>query len=267
MSFESQTNSCLYTGTIRHRRQQPVQNSFEYKLFMLYIDLDEIESIVQRYWFVSYNRFNAVSLHRQDYLSPEVPSLKKAAITAVKNWYKENALSLPDIHSVRALLHARICNFVFNPVVFYYLFDSHEQLICVLAEITNTPWGERHHYVLPFDQAHSLPSLEIQPSKQGRQFRFQKNFHVSPFMPMNMEYRWIINQPAQYLLIHMDNFIEAEGKTKHFDATLRMQAQPLSNLGKTVIRFPFINVKVITGIYWQALKLWLKGASFYDHPK
>ncbi|MFT5718508.1 MAG: DUF1365 family protein [Oleiphilaceae bacterium] len=279
-------NSGIYVGKIRHRRFVPKAHKFSYPLFMLYLDLDELPQLFAQKWFCSLERFNIVSFKREDYLSPENPSLKDAVIEKVTASLGGSV----QIHSVRALLHVRYLNVVFNPVVFYYCFDSDNKPVAILSEVTNTPWGERHHYVLPINESLSNDAIQKQTlSKNKFEFLFDKAFHVSPFNPMNMAYRWIFSIPSTRLHAHLENrLLPVRNETiheeavssdvinenlenrdeKHFDATLILERKEFDReFGKILIQYPFITVKVIIGIYWQAFKLLLKRVPFYDHPK
>lgn len=264
--------SAIFKGQIRHRRFEPKLHAFTYPIFMLYLDLDELPKLIAKKWYCSFSGFNIVRFKRSDFFAPEKPDLKQAIIEKVA---ESASPALADsITSVRALMHLRYFNIVFNPVVFYYCYDAQENLIAIVAEITNTPWDERHAYVLPVGKHESsAPGTLSSYSLKGKgrhQFEFQKCFHVSPFNPMNMDYRWIFSAPKEKLFVHMDNFIQTNDETtnKHFDATLVMDRYDFDkNLAKTLIQYPLMTVKVITGIYWQALKLKLKGVPFYDNPK
>jgi DUF1365 family protein len=248
---------------------------------MLYLDLDELPQLFAQKWFCSLERFNIVSFKREDYLSPETPSLKDAVIEKVQ----ASLGNTVEIHSVRALLHVRYFNIVFNPVVFYYCFDRDNKPVAILSEITNTPWDERHHYVLPVNDSLSNDSIQKKTlSKNKFEYLFDKAFHVSPFNPMNMAYRWVFSIPSTRLHAHLENRLIAINKKdvsadienkdlenvdeKHFDATLILERKEFDReFGKILIQYPFITVKVMVGIYWQAFKLWLKRVPFYDHPK
>jgi DUF1365 family protein len=143
-----------------------------------------------------------------------------------------------------------------NPIACYYCFnDDESQLEYVVAEVNNTPWDERHSYVLPGPAS-------------GRWLKtvFDKAFHVSPFNPMAMQYHWRSNTPDRRLVLHMENTADGESV---FDATLSLTAQPMTatNLNKLLIRHPFTTAKVGLAIYWQALKLYCKGIPVYTHPK
>jgi DUF1365 family protein len=266
--------SAIYKGWIRHRRFIPVVNRFRYPIFMMYLDIDEIRSIFSDKWYCSFNRLNLVSFNRSDYFNPSEPDLKQAVIDRVSDFYLASDISPPSISRVCMLGHLRYFNMVFNPVVIYYCLDNKNKLQAILSEITNTPWGERHSYVHPISNSQDLCNSELSvdsftnnTQNHKFQFKFKKQFHVSPFNPMNMDYRWVFSEPKQSLHIHMDNYIQSNDGSKHFDATLVMESLLLSkNLAKTLIQQPFIIVRVVMGIYYQALKLWLKRSPFYGHP-
>jgi DUF1365 family protein len=267
------TQSAIFKGFVRHRRFQPKAHAFNYPLFMLYLDLDELPALFAGKWYCSLNRFNLVSFKREDFFAPEQADLKQAVMDRMAPFVAG------EISAVRALMHVRYLNIIFNPVVFYYCFDAEDNLLGILAEITNTPWGERHDYVLSIVQNDRSPESHPYHQVKGKekhQFEFSKAFHVSPFNPMNMDYRWVFSVPSEKLFVHMDNFLQStslqlpddESVAKHFDATLVMSRLSFQeNLSKTLIQYPLMTVKVITGIYWQALKLKFKGVPFYDHPK
>jgi len=274
MSKDTAIQSAVYKGWIRHRRFVPIKNSFRHPIFMMYLDLDEVTDLFANKWYCSVERFNLVSFRRNDYFQPEAPNLKKAVINRVHLHYKEQQYTLPDIHSVRLLGHVRYLGFNFNPVVFYYCFDKHNQLQAILSEITNTPWGERHGYVHAIEGAEpndnsdmTLTRYQNNLNNHKFKFEFKKQFHVSPFNPMNMNYRWVFSDVKEKLHVHMDNFIQTSEGEKHFDATLMLNRQSFTEkLSGILIQQPLITVKVVWGIYWQAFKLWVKRAPFYGHP-
>ena len=264
------SNSAIYTGTIRHRRFHPSSHNFSYPIFMVYLDLDEINDLFSSKWYCSINKANVVTYRRDDFFGDNSKPLKESVIEYVSEYLEDIGQVTPPIVSVRGLMHLRYANFVFNPVVFYYCFDASDRLVAILSEITNTPWDERHVYV------HSCLS-ESAPSglKENKKyvFEFDKQFHVSPFNPMNMSYRWVFSCPDEEIKVHMTNTIytgagiDSTSGVTHFDATLTLEKKDFSKkLLQTLIQYPFMTVKVVLGIYWQALKLWIKRIPFYDHP-
>ncbi len=176
---------------------------------------------------------------------------------AVRDRVKRSTGRRPD-GPIRLLTHLRHFGFSFNPVSFYYCFDtSGEQVETIVSEITNTPWNERYAYVLPREQS------VIKAEKL--RFQFRKGFHVSPFMPMALQYDWKFSTVNEYLSVHMKNVTEGETL---FDAMLLLKRQPINGLtcARALIQFPFMPIKVMSAIYWQALQLFLKRIPFYTHP-
>ena len=157
------------------------------------------------------------------------------------------------------LTHMRYFGYIFNPVSFYYCFDQKDTAVeTIIADITNTPWHERHAYVL---------GESMNETKNGnKRYRFTKQFHVSAFMDMNFTYDWRFSVPGDSIVVHM---INRKDDTPFFDATLTMKRREISSAGlaRVLLRYPFMTAKVITMIYWQALRLRLKGAPFYVHPR
>lgn len=261
-------NSRLYEGWVRHRRYSPTEHRFTYPLFMLYLDLDEIDEVFGSSRFWSAERFNWASFRRADYFDPNTPDLKQAVINKV---CMHSDLEPRHIASVRVLTHVRYLGYVFNPVSVYYVFDHNDNVLAVMPEVTNTPWKERHAYVLLAEPSNTSPTHRppfYEPHRihrHYREYRLSKAFHVSPFLPMNMDYRWVFGLPEPTLRIHLENHREQH---KVFDATLVMDAAPISAraMRQALIRFPAMTVKVVMGIHWQAFKLWLKKVPFIPHP-
>ncbi|MDC0575082.1 DUF1365 domain-containing protein [Nitrosomonadaceae bacterium] len=243
--------SCIYEGQVRHRRFSPAIHEFNYKLYLAYIDLDELDSVFDKRWFWSSKRAALARLKREDYIGDSTLSIKNAVNKRV---LEETGNEIEG--RVRMLTHLRYFGYVFNPVTFYYCFDKTDNYVkTVVAEITNTPWKERHSYV-----------LNVNDSNEKLQFYIDKEFHVSPFMQMDLQYDWRFTIPSKTLNVHMINFHNEE---KIFDATLRLNQKKMSSYqcARILILFPLMTVKVIIGIYWQALKLFLKKIPIYDHKK
>jgi hypothetical protein len=245
--------SAVYEGVVRHRRLAPHPHAFNHRMAQLYLDLDEIDRVFAHRWLWSTRRRNVAQFRRSDYLGPTGLPLAEAVRQRV-----EQATGRRPPGAVRLLTHLRYLGFVFNPVSVYYCFAADGvTLAAIVAEITNTPWKERHAYVLPVEIAQA----------QGRalHWMFPKAFHVSPFMPMAREYRWRFTTPGADLLVHMD--VMREG-AREFDATLNLQRRPLNSasLARVLWRYPLMTAQVVGNIHWQALRLWLKRNPVYDHP-
>ena len=242
--------SCIYEGRVRHRRFTPVENGFSYSLFMLYLDLAELPALFDRHWLWSARRFNLAWFRRTDHMGdPAVP-----LATAVRDLVQAETGRRPA-GPIRLLTHLRYFGYGFNPVSFYYCFDEQDRRVeTIVAEVNNTPWGERHCYVLDerINEGHG----------RNKRYRFDKRFHVSPFMEMALDYDWRFNTPANRLAVHMANL---KNGARLFDATLTLERKALG--APVLAMHPFMTGKVIAMIYWQALKLWWKRAPFHTHPK
>jgi len=245
-------NSRIYKGWVEHRRVAPTKNHFRYRMFMMYLDLEELPRLFDGTPFWSATRRALAWFKRSDYLGhPGVP-LDQAVRDLV-----EARTGVRPAGAIRLLTHLRYFGYCMNPVSFYYCFDrSGGRLETIVAEITNTPWKERHQYVLPV----------VGDDAAFKHFGFDKAFHVSPFLPMEMQYRWSFNQPDERLSVHMQNYQNGE---RMFDATLKLNAAAVSTpaLLGVLAAFPFMTLKIIAAIHWQALRLWVKRTPIFDHPK
>lgn len=243
--------SCVYQGTVRHRRQSPVPHAFEYRLFMLYLDLAELPTVFRGRWCWSARRPAPAWFRRADYLGDPAMPLDRA----VRDLVAARTGTRPD-GPIRLLTHLRYFGYVQNPVSFYYCFDpAGARVETIVAEITNTPWGERHAYV-----------LEVKADGAAEHaFTLEKEFHVSPFMPMDVTYDWRFSDPGDGLAVRMENHAAGE---RVFDVALDLERRPLSGpvLASALARFPWMTLTIVAGIYWQAFRLWLRGARFHPHP-
>lgn len=246
-------NSCLYFGQIRHRRFHPRPHEFQYRLFMVYLDLEEIETAFEGRWFWSSRKPNLAWFRRKDYLGQDQSSLRETVRQRVLD-----AGGPEPRGPIRMLTHLRYFGYGFNPVSFYYCFTPDgESVESIIAEITNTPWDERKAYVL-------TPAMDEAKAGMHR-YQFPKSFHVSPFLPMDLQYDWRFSSPSQTLNVHMRL---DRGHQKVFDATLKLTSTPLSSwpMARALLGYPLMTLKVIGGIYLEALKLKLKKIPVFDHP-
>ena len=245
--------SCLYTGRIRHRRHFPRPHHFRYRTFLMYLDLDELDDVLGGRLLWSHRRPAPARFKRRHYLGDPAVPLKKAVQQLV-----EEATAHRPAGPIRLLTHLQYFGYCFNPVSFYYCFDESGTTVeTIVAEINNTPWNERFSYVLS-DRSHAGPSGQ-------RHFQFRKQFHVSPFMGMDLEYAWHFTAPGRTLAVHMDNLDHGR---RIFDATMTLKRREIStwNLNLALGRHPFITFHTVAAIYWQALRLWLKRTPFFNHP-
>jgi DUF1365 family protein len=245
--------SAVYSGFVRHRRFGAPPNEFRYSLYMMYLDLEELPELFDGRWLWSARRPSLAWFRRGDYLGKAAEPLDGAVRREV-----ERLTGRRPRGPIRLLTHLRYLGFVMNPVSFYYCFDEAGTGVdAVLAEITNTPWNERHTYAV---------SGEGRKGATGRPHRFEKEFHVSPFMSMAHEYAWTFSDPGAELLVHMENTVEGE---LVFDATLSLSRTEISgrSLAAALCRYPVMTARVAGGIYWQAVRLWMKGATFHPHPR
>ncbi len=246
-------HSALYTGRLRHRRFAPTPHAFDYRLCLAWLDLAELDSVFRGRWFWSTRRSAPAWFRRADSLEESQLPLDEVVRERVRR-----ETGIRPAGPVRLLAQLRTFGHCFNPVSFYYCYDAPGRRVeFIVAEITNTPWNERHVYVLRAPDS-AVPGVPMR-------FQLAKEFHVSPFMPMDIAYDWRFSPPGERLAVHMEN---RRAGNKLFDATLTLRRREMTgpNLAVALARHPFASLQVLGRIYWQALRLAAKRVPFHPHP-
>jgi DUF1365 family protein len=250
------SKSAIYHGNIIHRRFSPKAHSFDYSLYMLALDLDDIQNN-QGLGIFGFSWFNPLRFMEKDYLKGEPNRLRKRITNKV-----HGLAGHTDISKIVMLVQVRCFGIYFSPANFYFCYNKDDHCTQMLAEVSNTPWNERHYYLVDL--------LSKKPDKIT-----DKVFQVSPFMDLAMSYFWHIKPPSS---IEDKLLVKIENKTvdkdtgeinKLFDASLMLKKRPFTRKSLLAIwcQLPVMTVKVVLGIYWQALKLFVKRIPFIGYQK
>jgi len=255
----SSNYNSIYVGNITHRRFSPKKHSFSTRLYMLALDVDDVESQSSAQGLFGFRWYYPLRFNEKDYLRNEPFSLSQRIKNKVQQLNGHE-----DIKRMVMLVQVRCFGIYFSPANFYFCYNDNDECTQMLAEVSNTPWNERHYYLIDL----------LKPSDEQVN---DKAFQVSPFMDLNMRYFWHIKAPTinnDNLLINIENkkLITKENREQYkklFDATLMMKKEPLNtkSLFAIWIQLPVMTVKIITGIYWQALKLFIKRVPFIGYQK
>ena len=240
----SKLTSAIYRGQVNHRRFFPKQHKFAYSYCMWLLDVDEINLVSSEYRLVGQDKFKPIRLCLSDHIEQvtDPDEFKRRIRLKVKElggqWQGQKLLMMTQ---------ARVLGLYFSPVNFHFCYEG-ETCQYMLAEVSNTPWGEKHWYLVDLENAET-----------------EKDFHVSPFMPIEQRYIWRVKLPADKFLAHIENWQEQ----KVFDATLSLQKVELSstNILRVLLRFPVMAISTVAAIYWQAMKMFTKGFKFYSYQK
>lgn len=247
-------NSCIYEGEVRHARYRPKKNAFSTAVFFLYLDLAELDTVFDGRPLWSTKGPNLAWLRRKDHFGDPSVAIEES----VRRLVQERTGRRPQ-GPVRMLCHLRYLGHNFNPATFYYCYNAPGSRVETIAvEVHNTPWGEVHCYVVDERDNTGTP--------ERMRFRLKKEFTVSPFMPMDLEYQWAFTEPGAAVNVHMEDH-DKDGLI--FEADLAAERREITgpSLNRMLLTYPLVTVKVIAGIYWQAFRLWAKGVPFYGHAK
>ena len=241
------SRSCIYQGKVMHHRLRPKKHRFVYNIASWLIDLDELPQLDRDMRFFSWNRWNLFAIRHSDYGDGSGRDLKNQVCELLE----QNGLGTPD--KVSLLCYPRILGYTFNPLSVYFCRAADGSDLAVVYEVSNT-FGERHSYVIPC--ASSYDGIIRQT--------VAKSLHVSPLMSMDCQYRFRLRPPGRSLSLGISLY-DSEGSL--FSAVFTGTRQPMNDrqLVRQLLVFPFMTVKVIAAIHWEALRLWLKGLKIYRH--
>lgn len=249
-------HSCIYEGRVRHRRSVPVAHEFRYRLFMMYVDLQELPALFQKRWFWSAAHPNLAWFRRADHWGHREQPLADSIRDLV-----ESQVGARPSGPIRLLTHFRYFGFGMNPISLYYCFNEREQIEFVVAEVTNTPWRERKCYVLDARGRSATSELTATHPKE---------LHVSPFLGMDFDYRFFLSAPGPSLDVRIENLPRAAHADRPlFEATLALERRSITagRLAGVLVRYPLMTARVFAAIYWQALRLRLKKVPLVPHPR
>jgi DUF1365 family protein len=245
-------SSALYQGAVVHRRLRPKQHKLRYSVFNILFDLDELPQLGRGLRAFSHNRFNLFSFYDRDHGNGKGPLREH-----IEGILTRHGIDIAG-GSIKLLCMPRILGFVFNPISVYFCHRPSGELAATLYEVNNT-FGERHYYLVPVSENTGQPQKAILQASS-------KPFHVSPFLPLDLTYRFRIAPPAETAAVSV-HVHDQQGLI--VVASLSMKRMELTNgaLLKTLFTFPLLTLKVVAGIHWEALRLWLKGVKVHTKPE
>lgn len=254
--------SAFYIGNVFHKRYQPKAHSFRYPLYMIALDLDEVDELNASHWWFSTRHWAPLQLRVSDYFKASITPKERNSLLSDVLLLKHRVLDVAHklgtemgiatrakfegIDRVVMLAQLRCFGIYFSPVNFFFLYQG-DSCRYLLVEVSNTPWNQRHCYLV--DIAKPLAS--------------RKNFHVSPFMSMDMEYRWRVRSPTRATFISIENW----DRQRIFKAVFWARRHEINrkNLGRVLLQWPVMTLSIVKNIYWQALRLFLKGVRYVPY--
>ena len=243
--------SCLYRGTVRHTRLRPQHHDFKYRVYYGLWDVDELEILDRGLRWFSLNRFNLFSLDVRDHGAGDGTPLRRWA---------EEVLDQAGIEieggRIELLAYPRVLGYVFNPISVWYCYGADDRLVAVIHEVRNT-FGDKHSYVVSIEDGRLADRFVTH--------EFQKLLHVSPFNDLHSTYRFSLTRPGDRLRLSIH---QRDQEGTFLRAGLSLTRLPLTdtNLVGLFFSHPLLTLKVVGGIHWQALRLWMKGARYHLHP-
>lgn len=245
-------HSHIYFGQVSHCRVRDAAHRFAYRIFSLYLDLDELPELSRRSWLLSHNRWNILSFLDRDHGPRDGAPLRPW----IERQMQEAGLG-GSLGPIRILCFPRLLGYVFNPLSVWFMYSTRNRLRAIMYEVSNT-FGQHHCYLLPIAESHRTDEIIEQSCR--------KTLHVSPFIAMAAEYRFRLREPGERLWI---SILEADSEGVLMTATHRAMRAQLTdrNLFAAVLRYPLVTIKVIAAIHWQALHLWLKGVPVLRRPQ
>jgi len=247
-------NSCLYECRVMHHRFSPKEHRFAYRIFMFYLDLDELEELDARLRFFSYQKSNVYAFREEDHLLFGARNVKEG----IGTYLKENGLERPT-GKIQLLTLPRVFGYTFNPVSFYFCQDATNREICAVAEVGNT-FAEKKPFLLT-QRKEGFPRVWHE--------RRTKHFYVSPFLEHDLEFDFQLRQPGEKLALEIDDY-KSQERVLHTTLTGERRELTDRRLLSLTARYPLVTLKVIAGIHWEAWRLWLKGLPYCgktEHPE
>jgi DUF1365 family protein len=244
-------NSCFYECDVFHRRLRPRQHEFLYRVFYFYLDLRELEETARKLKIFGVNRANLYSLRDGDHFQYDETGRPRPIADNVREFLARSGCPLEDHGSIRMLCFPRMCGYVFNPITIYFCFRADGTPHASVVEVGNT-FRELKPYLVPRTESGGA-DFEV---------RVPKDYYVSPFSPVDLEFHFRFHLPDERLRVFIDDY-DAEGKVLVSTLTGKRREMTFGQLARFTLKFPLLTLRVIFLIHWQALRIWLKKIPFF----